>query len=111
MEKNIIFLVKSTPFVTLNNYEALRTSISLFDHKICVIWSNDGVFFPLKSSDKMMTQPFLRLAKDLDIRLIVDLNDLACRGFTSNEVINEVELMIHEKILEKLAKANIVISF
>ncbi|MGD0804727.1 MAG: DsrE family protein [Candidatus Bathyarchaeia archaeon] len=111
MEKSIIFLVSSSPFATLNNYEALRTAMSLFDHKVSIIWESDGVFYPLNGSDKAKTQPFLRLMKDLNVSLVVDLDDLKKRGVALDEVIEGVESFEHDRILDMLAMANVVISF
>ena len=111
MEKSIIFLVNSSPFATLNNYEALRTAMALFDHKVSIIWEGDGVFYPLNGSDKATTQPFLRLMKDLNVPLAVDLDGLKKRGVAFEDVIDGVESLEHDKILEMLTMANVVISF
>jgi len=111
MEKNIIFHVTSSPYANLNNYEALRTAMSLFDHKVSVIWGGDGIFYPLNGSDKTTTQPFLRLMKDLNIPLYVDLDDLKKRGVSNDEVIAEVTPLAHDRKTEMLATANVVLSF
>lgn len=111
MGKKIVFLIKSTPFRDLNNYEAMRASIALFDHDVTMVWMGDGVFYPLKAADKGNTQPFLRLFKDLNIRLIVDSDELALRGYMSQDAITEAELMPHTEIIDTLAGADSVLSF
>jgi sulfur relay (sulfurtransferase) DsrF/TusC family protein len=111
MGKKIVFLIRSTPYRELNNYEAMRASIALYDHEVTVAWMGDGVFYPLKSSDKSNTQPMLRLFKDLNIQLLVDADELALRGYTSQDVIAEAELVPHDEIVEALAQADSVLSF
>lgn len=111
MEKKVIFLVSTPPFGLLNNYEALRSSISLFDHKVSVIWIGDGVYFPLKQSDKTMTQSFLRLVGDLNIHLLVDIDELKQRGFSKEDIIPQVDPLPNEKIVEILASSDYVVNF
>ena len=111
MGKKIVFLIRSTPFRDLNNYEAMRASIALFDHDVTVVWMGDGVFYSLKASDKGNTQPILRLFKDLNIRLVVDADDLALRGYMSQDVITEAELTPHTEVVGALARADSVLSF
>jgi sulfur relay (sulfurtransferase) DsrF/TusC family protein len=85
--------------------------MSFFDHKVTVAWIGDGVFFPLITSDKGNTKPFLRLFKDLNIRLLVDADDLALRGYTSQDIISEAELVSHDELVDLLARADSVLSF
>lgn len=111
MGKKIVFLIHSTPYNLLNNYEAIRASMALFDHEIVLAWTGDGVFFPLKSSDKGNTQPILRLFKDLSVKLLVDSDELAFRGYDAEDLIAEVEPVPRLKIVETLVKADSVLSF
>jgi sulfur relay (sulfurtransferase) DsrF/TusC family protein len=111
MGKKIVFLIRSTPYRDLNNYEAMRASIALYDHDVTVAWMGDGVFYPLKSSDKGNTQPILRLFKDLNIRLLVDADELALRGYSGQDIIPEVELVPHDEAIEALVQADSVLSF
>ena len=85
--------------------------MSLFDHEVTVAWMGDGVFFPIIASEKGNTQPFLRLFKDLNIRLLVDADDLALRGYTSQDVVSEAELVSHDELVDSLAQADSVLSF
>jgi predicted peroxiredoxin len=89
----------------------MRASIALLDHDVTVVWMGDGVFYPLKASDKGNTQPILRLFKDLNIRLMVDTDELVLRGYTSQDVITEAELTPHDEIVNTLARADSVLSF
>ena len=111
MGKRITFLIRSTPYRDLNNYEAMRAAIAFYDHELTVAWIGDGIFYPLKTSDKGNTQPMLRLFKDLNIRLLVDADELAQRGYTSQDIIAEAEPVSHNEILEAVIQADSVLSF
>ena len=106
-----MFLVTNTPYRELNNYEALRTSMALYDHEVTILWMGDGVFFPLKMSEKNQTQPFLRLMKDLNVRLLIDVDELVERGFSSDDLISEAVPMPHDALVGLLAEADAVLSF
>jgi sulfur relay (sulfurtransferase) DsrF/TusC family protein len=109
--KNIAILISSSPFATLKNYEALRLAISLYDHKVSIIWRGDGVYFPIESTDKTKTQPFIRLTKDLDISLYVDGDDAKRRGIKEDDFISEVKVLGRLRCLEILSGSHHVISF
>ena len=111
MGKRIVFLIRSTPYRDLNNYEAMRASIAFFDHEVTVAWLGDGIFYPLKCSDKGNTQPMLRLFKNLNIRLLVDADELSLRGYTSQDLIAVVQALPRNEIIETLVQADSVLSF
>jgi hypothetical protein len=85
--------------------------MALFDSKVMIVWMGDGVFFPLKTSDKTTTQPFIRLMKDLNIGLIVDVDELLLRGYSREDIMPEAEPKHRDEIIGLLAEANTVISF
>jgi hypothetical protein len=85
--------------------------MALFDNEVMIVWIGDGVFFPLKTSDKTTTQPFIRLMKDLNIGLIVDFDELLLRGYSREDIMPEAEPKHHSEIIGLLAEANTVISF
>jgi hypothetical protein len=85
--------------------------MALYDNEVMIVWMGDGVFFPLKTSDKTTTQSFLRLMKDLNITLIVDFDELHLRGFSRQDIMPEAETKPHDEIIELLATADTVISF
>jgi len=111
MEKKIAILISSSPFGTLNNYEALRSSIAFYDHSLQVIWVEDGVYFTLKSTDKTMTQSFLRLADDLGIKLLVVDEDLAERGLRDSQLMPEIQVIDKGEYFDVLSDADVVLSF
>ena len=85
-EKKIVFLVSSSPFSTLNNYEALRASLSLFDHQVSIIWREDATHFTKKTVDKTMTKALLRLAEDMEVELYIVKEDLIERGIDETQL-------------------------
>ena len=110
-EKKIVFLISSSPFSTLNNYESLRTSISLFDHQVSVIWMGEATHFTKISVDKTMTKAFLRLAKDLEIELYVVQADLDERGIDTNLLEPMIKTIKNEDLVSLITSANIVMNF
>ena len=110
MEKKVVFHIKSSPYQTLNNYEALRASISCFEHKVCVLWMEDGVYLPLKRSDKKLTQPFIRLSEDMGVTLHVNETDLVDRGLNKDDLVPEAKPIDRNKALEMLLDADFVIT-
>jgi sulfur relay (sulfurtransferase) DsrF/TusC family protein len=111
MEKKVVFLISSPPFETLNNYEALRTSLALFNHQVTIIWKGNGVNYPLKTIHKIMTKNYLTLAKDMGITLFVVRKDLKDRELEDIEIEQEVELISNTELLDIIGAGDIVINF
>ena len=97
--------------VTLNNYEALRSTIGLFDHEVSVIWINDGVFFTVKSTTDDKTEVFLRLAKDMEIKLYVNLDDIISRGYDENSLKNDIKPINSHYFNDIIKDSDVVITF
>ena len=110
MEKKVFFLLKSSPYQTLNNYEALRASISCFEHKVSVLWMEDGVYLPLKRTDRKLTQPFIRLSQDMGVTLYVNETDLIDRGLDKHDLVPEAKPFDESKAFELLLDADFVIT-
>ena len=111
MEKKVVLLISSPPFVTLNNYEALRASISLIDHRVAIIWKDEGVHFTLKSVNKATTKNLLRLAEDLEIDLYVSKGDLMKRSLDHLELEGMIKKIDQECLLNTLRDADVVLTF
>ena len=109
-EKNILIIIKSTPYTTINNYEALRTAIGLWDHSIKLLWTGDAVYSLLLESDHTQTKHFLRDLPDLDIEPYVQQSSLVARGIESN-VLEEVTALNDETINEILEEADVTLVF
>jgi sulfur relay (sulfurtransferase) DsrF/TusC family protein len=110
-EKTIVFLISSSPFKSLNNYEALRSTISFIDHDVFIIWRSEGVFYALSSVDKTRTRNFLRLAKQLDFKLFVALEDLREKGLDDYEIEPTIKPIDDEGLLNTICSADVVFTF
>ena len=110
-EKKIVFLVSSSPFATLNNYEALRASLSLFDHLVSIIWREDATHFTKKTVDKTMTKTLLRLAGDMEVELFVVKEDLMERGIDETQLEPQIKVIIEGDLVSLLKSADVVMNF
>ena len=110
-EKKIVFLVSSSPFSTLNNYEALRASLSLFDHQVSIIWREDATHFTKKIVDKTMTKALLRLAEDMEIELYVVKEDLMERGIDETQLESQIKTIRDGDLVSLIKSADVVINF
>jgi len=110
-KKNVIIMITSPPFVTLNNYEALRTSIGIIDHKVSVIWMGEGVYCAIKAVDNTLTRSFIRLFEDIDVDLYVDKHDLGERGLEDEELIPEVKPKERTGVLDLICRSDVVLTF
>jgi len=111
MGKSIVFLVASPPYATLNNYEALRTSLALIDHKLSIVWTGNGVHFPIIRSDKSNTRNIINLFSDLNIHLFVDEESLVEKGYNAQDIIPEVSVIGCGEVINMLSEADFVLSF
>jgi len=102
-EKKIVIIINSSPFNSLNNYEALRSCMSFFDHETTIIWLN--------SVDNSATKPFIRNFDAMDINLYVDGQDIEERELQSEDLIPEVEKLQRSDVLKIIKNADVVLSF
>jgi sulfur relay (sulfurtransferase) DsrF/TusC family protein len=110
-ENKLVILINSLPFSTLNNYEALRSCMTFFDHEVTVIWRNNGVYNALIKVDNTLTKPFIRNFDVMDINLYVDNKDLEERGLDDEELIPEVKRLKRNDVLKKITNSDIILSF
>ncbi len=111
MGKKIILLIHSTPYREMNNYEVLRASLSLIDHQVSVAWIGEGVFFPLRTSEKGNTQQILSLLKEMGVKLLVDSDQLRERGYGPQDLASFAEPVSHPDLVTILSQADSVLSF
>lgn len=110
-EKRIVFLISSSPFSTLNTYEALRASISIFEHQVTVIWRGDATHYTGDSVEKTMCKPFLRLAEDMDIELYVFESDLGKHGLDESQLDSRIKPVNDDDFISILGSADYVMRF
>jgi sulfur relay (sulfurtransferase) DsrF/TusC family protein len=90
-EKNLLVIIKSQPFTKLNYYEALRVGVGFWDHEVTILWRGEGVYATLKNADRTLTGQFFKELPGLDTELLVDEEDLAVRGFTSDDLVKGIQ--------------------
>jgi sulfur relay (sulfurtransferase) DsrF/TusC family protein len=110
LEKEILIVIKSSPFKNLNYYEGLRTAAGLWDHSVKILWAGDGVFGALNNVDNTLTKKFLADLPDIDIEMYVDGAALEENGFNEDDLVEEAEVVDAEKIKELIegAEASLV---
>ena len=110
MEKEILIVIKSSPFRNLNYYEGLRTAVGLWDHSVKILWEGAGVFGALNKVDNKLTKKFLTDLPDIDIEMYVDGAALEKNGFNEDDLVEEAEVADSEKIRELIegAEASLV---
>ncbi len=104
-EKQVLVIMKSRPFTTLNYYEALRTAAGFWDHMVKFLWMGEGVYAALKNVDRSLTGKFLADLPDLDIEMYVDQASLERSGFTPDDLVDEVQLADTEMMVQLLEEA------
>lgn len=110
-EKNLLVIIRSRPYTTLNFYEALRVAIGLWEHDVTVLWMGDGVYSLLKEADQGMTAHFHGDFPDLDIETYAEETALKTRGFDVDDLIPGVELADDDKVEDLLLEAEASLVF
>ena len=110
-ENNVLIIVKSPPYTTLNGYEALMTAIGLWEHTVKILWTGDGVYSLLKTADHSQTEGFIRDLPDLDIEPYYDRKAIIERGLTDKELIERVSAVDDTQIKEIMAEAEATLVF
>ena len=104
-------MISSSPFSTLNTYEALRASIFLFEHHLTVIWKDKAIHFTVDSVEKTMSKPFLRLAEDMEIELFVLESDLMKHGLDKTQLDPRIKPINDDDFISILGSADCVMKF
>jgi sulfur relay (sulfurtransferase) DsrF/TusC family protein len=109
--KTVLIFMKSKPFSILNYYEALRVSAGLWEHKVSLIWTGDGVYAALKNADRTLTDRFFEEFKDIDINLYVEEESLVERGFEISDVLPSAKVINREEISKLVIAAQASLVF
>lgn len=110
-EKSILVLVKTGPHTTLNSYEALRVAIGLWEHRVTILWTGEGVYSLLKDADQTLTAHFHRYLPDLDIEAYYDEDAAASRSLTENDLIPGLKPASSEKITDLVSSSEVSLVF
>jgi predicted peroxiredoxin len=111
MERQVLIMIKSAPFTNLNYYEGLRTAAGFWDHMVKILWTGKGVSGALKTVDQTLTKKFLGDLPDLDIELYVDEKALLESGYSTDDLVDAVELTDGDKIIELIEEAEVSFVF
>lgn len=111
-EKEIIILLRQPPHGTLYPVEGLRMSVAVSaDFEPITVVINDAVYAFTKSVDKTMYSMHIKFLKDIDLDIFVDKQAMEERGFTKDDLVDEVEIKEHDEILKMIADASVTIPF
>jgi sulfur relay (sulfurtransferase) DsrF/TusC family protein len=103
--------VKSKPYSQINYYEALRVAVGLWEHKVNIIWMNDGVYAVLKDADMSLTEKFFKEFEDLEINLYVEKKALKKRGFEKEDILLDTKVIDNKRISELISEAQASLVF
>jgi sulfur relay (sulfurtransferase) complex TusBCD TusD component (DsrE family) len=110
-EKNLLIIIKSAPFTTLDYYEGTRTAAGLIEHKLRILYTGDGVYAATKASDKKLTGQFLSDLPDLGVELYADAGAMRERGITDSELAPSIVPAEAGKVRELAANAEASLVF
>lgn len=110
-EKNLLIIIKSAPYTTLDYYEGTRTAAGLIEHKLRILYTGDGVYAATKASDKKLTGQFLSDLPDLGVELYADVNAMRERGITDSELASFIASADAGKLTELVANAEASLVF
>ena len=110
-EKNMLVIIKSAPYATLNSYEAMRVAVGLWDHEVSILWTGDGAYSLLKGADHGLTGKFLEDLPDLEVQAYVDDESLRARGLGAEDILEGITPASGEKVEELILEAEASLVF
>ncbi len=110
-ERNLLIILRSPPYSSLDTYEGTRAAAGLIEHKLRVLYTGDGVYGAIKDSDHRLTAVFLSDLPDLGVELYADAEALAVRGLAVPDLLPAIKPIDSEKIAELLLEAEASLAF
>ena len=110
-EKKLLIIIKSTPYTTLNSYEAIRVAVGLWDHEVTLLWTGDGAYSLLLEADHRLTGKFLEDLPDLDVQAYVDEASLKERGIDAQDILSGIDAASQEKVEELILETEASLVF
>jgi sulfur relay (sulfurtransferase) complex TusBCD TusD component (DsrE family) len=110
-EKNLLIIIKSAPFTTLDFYEGTRVAAGLIEHKLRILYMGDGVYAATQASDKKLTSQFLSDLPDLGVELYADVSAIRERGILDSDLLSAVVPANAAKVTELAANAEVSLVF
>jgi sulfur relay (sulfurtransferase) complex TusBCD TusD component (DsrE family) len=110
-EKNLLIIIRSAPYTTLDYYEGTRVATGLIEHKLKILYTGDGVYAATKVSDKKLTGQFLSDLPDLGVELYADVGAMRERGIADSDLISSILPADARKITELASEAEASLVF
>lgn len=113
--KNIVVIIRNSPFNTIKNSEGLRMSVGLTlkDDKVTVVFMDNGVWSATELNPEVINAPdtenqFSAL-KMLNCKIIADAQSLEERNIS--KTLDFITIKNREEISKLIAESDIVIPF
>jgi sulfur relay (sulfurtransferase) DsrF/TusC family protein len=110
-EKNLLIIIRSAPYTTLDYYEGTRVAAGLIEHKLRILYMGDGVYAATKASDKKLTGQYLSNLPDLEVELYADVSALRERGIADSELASSILPADAKKITELIVNSEASLVF
>ncbi len=110
-EKNLLIIIKSPPYTTLDYYEGTRVAAGLIEHKLRILYTGEGVYAATKTSDKKLTGQFLSDLPDLGVELYADVGAMRERGIADSDLASAIVPADAQKITQLASEAEASLVF
>jgi sulfur relay (sulfurtransferase) DsrF/TusC family protein len=113
--KQVVVMIRRGPLTTVLTGEALRMSLglTLSDHRVTVVYVEDGAYGALDLKPEQIAQPSIRQSLDLfegmKVRQVVDRD--ALESWAVPLLRKDVESIERPAVLDLICKADVVLSF
>jgi sulfur relay protein TusC/DsrF len=113
--KNVAVIVRTSPFNTCRNSEALRMTVglTLADNAIVVVFQDDGVYTLLATQpaliDSLEVDKHLETLQLLNVRLVAEQEALSARELSQLKW--QVERLAKPEVAQLLAQSDAIICF
>ena len=110
-DKQVVLILRTPPHGTLYPAECLRLGVAISALNPTIIAVDDGVYSYLKDANKGVYQQHINFLSEIEIPLLVDKSSLDERGLSKSDLIDEVEIVEHNEIIEKMLEGDLTITF
>ena len=110
-EKNLLIIIRSAPYTTLDYYEGIRAAAGLIEHKLRILYTGDGVYAASRESDHTLTKQFLSDLPDLGVEFYADSESMMARRIAESDLLPMVKPAEGEKLKELIMEAEASLSF
>ena len=111
MSKNIVVILRKPPHGSLYPAEGLRVAVAVSASETKVVSIGDSVYAFLKETDMTLYRHHLDFLKETEIPVLIDKDSLEERGLTHENLVDDVTVEEHSKILNSIAEADATLTF